>query len=166
MRITARLRTLDTPQTDRYGKPLKGRNGSPLYTQYVQCSDMKQIQMKEHMRKELTKLVRAIEELGEPIFEAGANLDLHIKERNNEEPKPYSYMERLEMVYKRSLETNKQVTMGIIDMYNYVIKKTYKGLGCDLNEISERSLIVDDIDCARVKHQVFTALFKHGKDLD
>lgn len=166
MRITARLRTLDTPQTDRNGNPLKGRNGSPLYTQYVQCSDMKQIQMKEHMRKELTKLAKAIEELGEPMFEAGCGVSLHTKFRNNEEPKPYSYLDRLEMVYKRSLDPKKQVTMGIIDMFNSVIKDTYKGLGCDLAEISERSIIIDDIDEAAVKHQVFTALFKYGKDLD
>jgi len=165
MRITAKLRTLDTPQMNKNGTAKKNQWGHDLYTKYVQCSDMKQIQLKEHMRQELFKIKKAIEDLGDDFFMAATGIDLHEKKQINDEPIKYTYMERLNMVYDRSLELTKQPTMGIIDMFNECIKKVYKGLGADITEIAERTIVIDDPDIAAARHAVFTKFFEYGKDL-
>lgn len=126
MKIAPRIRQLAAPQTTRNGNPILNRAGEPVYTQYLQITPEKKAEIQEHMRTWIGKIATAMNEMGIDDFATGAGIDTEMQTQINDEPRPYSWIERFEMVYTRlHQDRHKDLTTGIIDMYNTVTGTVY-----------------------------------------
>lgn len=136
MKIHTNLRTLDTPQTNKKGTPLKNLIGQDIYTTYLDLSKRDEILLKQFMHENIVTIISSISILGRNEFEAGTGVSLNRKKQIDDEPKAYSWVERAEFVYNRTKDSERsQLTMGIIDMYNHVVGSTHRKI--NTNEFLE-----------------------------
>lgn len=126
MKLTARIRKLPTPLTNRHGRPLTNAAGEPLHTQYIEVSADKHFALIRHMRNWMDKIALGMTEMGIEDFAEGAGIDVDMRSQINNEPRAYSWIERFEIVYERLQDNHsKQMSTGIIDMYNMVVCSVY-----------------------------------------
>lgn len=162
MKIACKTRKFDTPQTTIKGKILKNIEGEPVYTEYLVLSSNKYQDVCHHMRKELNKVLEAIEAVGVSEFENITGIKLNQKSQIDNEPVPYTFMERVDMVYARINDKGKDITSGIVDQFNHVVGKTQRAIGSDNAYIEKCRINIVDPDSQRIGNILNPDLFEIG----
>lgn len=161
MKTTARIRRLDTPQTTRNGNPLLNKMGEPVYTQYLHVTPEKRLQIIKHMETWLDRIAEALQEMGVEGFAQGAGIDPDMRSQINDEPRAYSWIERFELVYDRIKNNrHKDLTTGIIDMYNNVTGTVYLHSGFPNDMLDLIRIELEDPRHTQVKTYLNPGLFQ------
>lgn len=162
MKISARVRTLETPQTNsRTGKIQKDIEGTPVYTQYLVLTTDQHYQMVRHMKEYIDRIVDAITEFGVDEFAVLSGVDYNTRKQINSEPRAYSWADRLQMVIDRlNDKSGKDFTVGIVDAYNQVVGAVYRQNDSTPQYIEHVRIEIIHPDTAKLKNILNPDLFE------
>lgn len=160
MKLVCRTARLATPQTTQRGAVRKNINGEPIYTEYLRLSADREQDVRQHMRY----FIDIISDFSDEEFSILTDkVDISEKTQIDNEPKAYSFLERLDFVLKR-LESTDDLTTGIIDMYNHVIGKTMNALDFEPFSIESARIKIEDPDTRRMRNKLDPVMFGLGDE--
>ena len=158
MKLTTETRRLKTPQETRGGKVRKNIAGEPVFTEYLKLTPSQYQDLKQHMKQ----YINVISNFDDSQFGIlNDRIDLTEKTQIDNEPIAYSYLERLQIVLDR-LDTNDDMTTGVIDMYNHVVCKTLRALDFPQSEIEDARVTIEDPEIRRMRNALNPRLFQLG----
>ena len=140
MKLTVNTRKLSTPQTTANGKVRTNIENMPIYTTYLKLTPYQLAALKEHMQRYIQIISNFSDE---EVAVLTNSIELAAKSQIDNEPRAYSYLERLQIVLDR-LEKMDDMTTGIIDMYNHVVCKTLRVLNFDAVSINKARIEIED----------------------
>lgn len=159
MKLVAETRRLKTPQSSVSGRVRKNINGEPVYTEYLKLTPTKRFDTVQHMRRYIDN----ISNFNDYQFEILASkIDFEAKTQIDNEPVAYTFLQRLEIVIER-LQSDNDLTMGIIDMYNHVVCKTLRALEFPANELEKARIVIEDPELRRMRNMLNPDLFELGE---
>jgi hypothetical protein len=148
MKIAVRTRKLNTPQTNhRTGEVLTDSGGEPVYTQYIKgASD--QYKIRKHAHRYIKSIIEVFAEINllsdsvEEVIPLVFGFDPAKKVQSGKDPFARTWWQRFEIVdsYLSGKNQHNDLTTGIVDDYNTVVKQMYANSGLTPVE-TERMLI-------------------------
>jgi hypothetical protein len=166
MKFVANQKKLNTPQKTASGKTRVNIAGEPIYTTYLGMVPSEELKLRMKMRKEVDIVFAAQKQMNKMDFCMALGFNTLSKKQIDNEPKAYNWEQRLAIVDERLKDNGKQLTMGIIDMYNNVVGSMYRGLGYDNDTLNKKR--IDIAESGRTSHRPsvtsFNTLFdREGK---
>lgn len=125
MKINCSIRRLNSPQTNYKGNSMRNIAGQDVYTEYLDMTKAQELTTKKFMFDNIQDIIGVIEAIGAGEFQELTKIQMQKRKQIDNEPKPYNWIQRAEVVLKR-IHTSDQLTTGIIDMYNHVVGATYR----------------------------------------
>jgi hypothetical protein len=160
MKIVAKTRKLKSPQTTNLGKTRTNKEGQPVYTEYLDMDPITKREVVNYMNNHIERIVKSISQAEDfEIFDY-TGIDIRKCTQQDNEPIAYSFIGRLTVLVKRLDQDDKDLTTGLVDMYNRVVTDIHTGIGTPGSKIEKYCIQVEAPGLRQIKSILNPDLFE------